>query len=126
MHLIGVFAKRTHEVIPMEKCLIQNPKSEEIAKKISSMPLNYQKNIQFGTVDAFQGKEFDIVFLSTVRSNKHSDIKKRIGFLSSPNRLCVAFSRAKKMLIAVGDIETVGNDGENIYEFRRKIKNRSR
>ena len=30
--VIGVFANRTHEVIPMEKCLIQNPKSEEIAK----------------------------------------------------------------------------------------------
>lgn len=30
--VIGVFAQRTHEVIPMEKCLIQNPKSEEIAK----------------------------------------------------------------------------------------------
>ena len=32
--VIGVFANRTHEVIPMEKCLIQNPKSEEIAKFI--------------------------------------------------------------------------------------------
>lgn len=32
--IIGVFAQRTHEVIPMEKCLIQNPKSEEIAKFI--------------------------------------------------------------------------------------------
>ena len=32
--IIGVFANRTHEVIPMEKCLIQNPKSEEIAKHI--------------------------------------------------------------------------------------------
>lgn len=30
--IIGVFANRTHEVIPMEKCLIQNPQSEEIAK----------------------------------------------------------------------------------------------
>lgn len=30
--VIGVFANRTHEVIPMEKCLIQNPISEEIAK----------------------------------------------------------------------------------------------
>lgn len=26
--IIGVFAERTHEVIPMEKCMIQNPKSE--------------------------------------------------------------------------------------------------
>ena len=32
--VIGVFAQRTHDVIPMEKCLIQNPKSEEIAKII--------------------------------------------------------------------------------------------
>ena len=32
--VIGVFAQRTHDVIPMEKCLIQNPKSEEIAKTI--------------------------------------------------------------------------------------------
>ena len=32
--IIGVFANRTHEVITMEKCLIQNPQSEEIAKFI--------------------------------------------------------------------------------------------
>ena len=32
--VIGVYAKRTHEVIPMEKCLIQNTQSEEIAKYI--------------------------------------------------------------------------------------------
>ncbi len=30
--IIGVFANRTHEVIPMEECLIQNSQSEEIAK----------------------------------------------------------------------------------------------
>ena len=30
--VIGVFANRTHEVIPMQKCLIQNTQSEEIAK----------------------------------------------------------------------------------------------
>ena len=32
--VIGVFANRTHEVIPMEKCLIQKPISEEIAKTV--------------------------------------------------------------------------------------------
>ena len=32
--IIGVFANRTHEVIPMEKCYIQNPNSEKIAKFI--------------------------------------------------------------------------------------------
>ena len=32
--IIGVFANRTHEVIPIEKCLIQNEVSQEIAKYI--------------------------------------------------------------------------------------------
>ena len=32
--IIGVFANRTHEVIQIENCLIQNPRTEEIAKFI--------------------------------------------------------------------------------------------
>ena len=32
--IIGVFANRTHEVISIKECLIQNPKSEKIAKDI--------------------------------------------------------------------------------------------
>ena len=32
--IVGVFAQRSHEIIPMQKCLIQNPISEEIAKTI--------------------------------------------------------------------------------------------
>lgn len=30
--IVGVFAQRSHEIIPMQECLIQNPISEEIAK----------------------------------------------------------------------------------------------
>ena len=50
---------------------------------------------KIGTVDAFQGMEFDVVFLSIVRS------KGAIDFLT-PNRLCVSMSRQKRVLIAVG------------------------
>lgn len=32
--IVGVFAQRSHEIIPMRKCLIQNPISEEISKFI--------------------------------------------------------------------------------------------
>lgn len=71
--------------------------------------------IRVGTVDAFQGKEFDIVLLSIVRSNQEEKIQKRVGFLNNDNRLCVAFSRAKRLLIAVGDSKTVAFDGEKEY-----------
>ena len=64
----------------------------------------------WGTVDAFQGKEFDIVFLSMTRSNDlpcdPTDIKtqrRKFGHLMLQNRLCVAMSRQKRALVVVGD-----------------------
>ena len=71
--------------------------------------------IRVGTVDAFQGKEFDVVLLSVVRSNDETELQKRVGFLDDDKRLCVAFSRAKRLLIAVGDSKTVAFDGEREY-----------
>lgn len=71
--------------------------------------------IRVGTVDSFQGKEFDVVLLSIVRSNEETEMKKRVGFLNNDNRLCVAFSRAKRLLVAVGDSRTVAFDGEKEY-----------
>lgn len=64
-------------------------------------------HIQVGTVDAFQGKEFDIVILSTVRCNRMRDDRQHVGFLADSNRLCVAFSRARKLLLIIGDAKTV-------------------
>ena len=76
-----------------------------------------EERLRLGTVDAFQGMEFDIVFLSVVRTqnlqrlnswiNKEEDyerIKQGVfGHLMSENRLCVSMSRQKKSLIVVGD-----------------------
>lgn len=60
--------------------------------------------VRIGSVDAFQGREFDVVFLSTVRSSRPEDRRSnRFGFLVLPNRLCVAMSRQRKLLITVGD-----------------------
>jgi superfamily I DNA/RNA helicase len=57
------------------------------------------ERLRFGTVDAFQGMEFDVVFLSMVRSNTRGVF----GHVTSPNRLCVAMSRQKRLLIVTGD-----------------------
>ena len=74
----------------------------------------YGLDISVGTVDAFQGKEYDVVILSTVRSNVEKDKRLRVGFLDNDNRLCVAFSRAKKLLITIGDSKTVACNGDEI------------
>lgn len=88
--------------------------------------------IRVGTVDEFQGMEFDVIFLSVVRTGRtiaqddlrvfrrevsrmrgqeKEDYEKEVrklgakyyGFLTSDNRLCVALSRQKRLLVAVGD-----------------------
>jgi superfamily I DNA and/or RNA helicase len=68
-----------------------------------------KSRIDIGTVDAFQGKEFDVIFLSCVRANNDNadNLRRRVGFVNDPNRLCVSFSRAKSLLVVVGDSETV-------------------
>ena len=64
--------------------------------------------VEAGTVDAFQGKEFDYVLLSCVRSNAPRDgSAPTVGFLEKPNRLCVAFSRAIRQLAVYGDARTL-------------------
>ncbi len=58
-------------------------------------------NLEIGTVDSFQGKEFDVVFLSSVRTH----YTEGFGFLKDSPHLCVALSRQKRALIVVGDRE---------------------
>ena len=55
--------------------------------------------IDIATVDSFQGRECDIIVYSTVRSNQ----KRQIGFQRDYRRINVALSRARDLLLVVGD-----------------------
>ena len=102
-------------------------RQEKIIKQMvnNEFPFVDPGRIMIGTVDAFQGEEFDIVLLSTVRSNNQEDLKKKVGFLNNNNRLCVAMSRAKRLLIVVGDSSTVAvkDEIEPLYNLLLQCKN---
>lgn len=78
-----------------------------------------EERLRIGTVDSFQGMEFDVVFLSMVRSQPQSSrfFQKRrfsakeqqgvFGHLVSKSRLCVSVTRQKKALVVVGDSELI-------------------
>jgi len=76
--------------------------------------------IRLSTVDRFQGMERNIIIVSMVRSNKIASfqgqeadydlypdlgypLQDSLGFAQSPNRLNVALSRARRLLIVVGN-----------------------
>lgn len=93
--------------------------------------------IKMSSVDRFQGMERNIIIVSLVRSNSTAQkwgqkpdynkfpnvgfpAQKEYGFAKSPNRLNVALSRAKRLLIIVGNGEHFSNyinsQGQAIYK----------
>lgn len=98
------------------------------------------ERLRIGTVDAFQGKEFDVVLASVVRSKSKREIKHIVnsakgdpdvvrrrlcGHVTLPNRLCVSMSRQKKALVMVGDkalAETMLGDEPLVKELRAYIQ----
>ena len=62
------------------------------------------------TVDDFQGDERDIIILSTVR-NPENPTKSNPGFILAYQRINVALSRARRMLVMVGNRKYLENKG---------------
>ena len=82
-------------------------KSEKV--KMDAFKTDIEKMI-VSTVDDFQGDERDIIILSTVR-NPEDPKRSNPGFILAYQRINVALSRARKMLIVVGNrkyLETKG------------------
>ncbi len=97
--------------------------SDQWARTYNAEGKNVER-LRIGTVDAFQGKEFDVVFLSVTRSNNlpsttDSQQRKKYGHLMLENRLCVAMSRQQRLLIGVGDRAFVS--GEEAKEPLRAL-----
>jgi superfamily I DNA and/or RNA helicase len=67
-----------------------------------------QQQPEVNSIDAFQGREKDVIILSLVRSNGEGVV----GFLGEMRRINVAMTRAKKQLVVIGDSETLSRDEE--------------
>ncbi len=112
VEIIGKDVRRILDVEPKASIGIitfYSAQAQLIKKHLDSFLNEEEKsNIEIGTVDAFQGKEFDYVLLSCVRSNHPKNgAAPVVGFLEKPNRLCVAFSRSIRQLAVYGDAETL-------------------
>ena len=76
-------------------------------RNVLSKSMDYRKctnikpeNITLSVVDKFQGLEKDIIIFDLVRSRQNT-----LGFLANANRINVALSRQKKLLIIIGNYD---------------------
>ena len=60
--------------------------------------------LEIGSVDGFQGREKEATIVSLVRSNAEAEV----GFLCDTRRMNVAMTRARRLLIVIGDSATIG------------------
>ena len=75
---------------------------EKLRRAIAPREPSWERlRIRTATVDAFQGKQADVVLYSLARVGEEER-----RFLADPHRLSVAFSRAKRLVVVVGHVET--------------------
>lgn len=94
-YTIGVITGYSAQVREIRK-VVRNKVDYRKLKNVKS------NNVVISVVDKFQGLEKDIIIFDLVRSQQQT-----LGFLSNANRINVALSRQKKLLIIVGNLDSI-------------------
>eukprot|EP00092_Neocalanus_flemingeri_P063464 GFUD01076811.1.p1 GENE.GFUD01076811.1~~GFUD01076811.1.p1 ORF type:complete len:130 (+),score=53.78 GFUD01076811.1:234-623(+) len=66
-----------------------------------------------GSTEEFQGQERRVIIVSTVRSSPEyvtTDSQYKLGFLANPKRFNVAITRAKALLVIIGNPHILSQD----------------
>ena len=85
--------------VPTEDIAVIAPYSAQVAALRSALP-----GTEVATVNAYQGRERPVVVASWVRSNDRGEL----GFVADGRRLTVTLTRARRLLVSIGDSATLG------------------
>merc|ERR1712223_1586091 len=103
------------KVLPKEIGIISpyRRQVQKIRMLLDKKKIKDSKDITVGSTEEFQGQERRIIIISTVRSKPtllQSDYEHKLGFLNNPKRFNVAITRAKALMVVVGNPYLLNTD----------------
>ncbi|XP_051125299.1 probable RNA helicase SDE3 [Andrographis paniculata] len=104
--VIDVIASLTEKGVREEDIGVITPYRQQVSKIRGALDNLDIADIKVGSVEQFQGQEREVIIISTVRSTvRHNEFDKLhyLGFLNNPRRFNVSVTRAKSMLIVIGN-----------------------
>jgi superfamily I DNA and/or RNA helicase len=97
--LVGLLISKLEGLgVPRSSIAVVAPYSAQVARLKALLP-----GVEVATVNAYQGRERDVIIVSWVRSNEDGDL----GFVADTRRLTVSLTRARRALFQVGDSATL-------------------
>lgn len=92
---------------------VMAPWREQVWKLREELRKERLHAVDVGTVEDFQGRESRVVIISCVRSNKRfleEDARRGLGVFHERKRMNVAITRAREVLVVVGNGELLSKD----------------
>jgi helicase MOV-10 len=97
--------------VPYSEIGVISPYSAQVDRIRDLLDKHGCNDVRVGSVEEYQGDEKTVIIISTVRTSAKSKLEQvetdawenALGFLRNPKRFNVAMTRAKKLLVVVGD-----------------------
>jgi len=117
---VNMLMKETRPALKPDDIGIITPYQRQAQKIRLALETQNISDIKVGSVEAFQGQERRCIIVSTVRAEAEhvsSDLRYNLGFVANEKRFNVAVTRAKTLLIVIGNPRVLALDKENWLPF---------